>query len=178
MAELSTIARPYAEAAFEIASAKRALPAWSRMLELVETVASDARMRVALSNPTLGDDAKESLFLSICGERLDADAKSFVRVLIEADRIGLAREIREVFEKRRHDAEGVARASIESAMPLSDADLAALKAALERRYGKKVEATVSVNPALIGGARITVGDTVIDDSVAGKLAAMQNALTA
>lgn len=178
MAELSTIARPYAEAAFEIASAKRALPAWSQMLELVEAVASEARMRVALANPTLGDDAKESLFLSICGERLDADARSFVRVLIEADRIGLAREIREVFEKRRHDAEGVARASIESAMPLSDADLAALKAALERRFGRKIEASVSVNPALIGGARITVGDTVIDDSVAGKLAAMQNALTA
>ncbi|HQU48800.1 MAG TPA: F0F1 ATP synthase subunit delta [Casimicrobiaceae bacterium] len=178
MAELSTIARPYAEAAFEIASAKRALPVWSRMLELVESVASDPRMRVALANPTLGDGAKESLFLSICGDGLDADARSFVRVLIEADRIGLAREIREVFEKRRHDAEGVARASIESAMPLSEADLAALRSALERRFGRKVEATVSVNPALIGGARITVGDTVIDDSVAGKLATMQNALTA
>ena len=63
-------------------------------------------------------------------------------------------------------------------MPLSEADLAALRSALERRFGRKVEATVSVNPALIGGARITVGDTVIDDSVAGKLATMQNALTA
>ena len=148
------------------------------MLEQVDSVASDARMRTALASPTLGDAEKESLFLSVCGDALDADAKSFVRVLIESDRNGLSREIREVYEKRRHDAEGVARASIESAMPLSDADLAAMKAALERRFGRRVEATVAVNPALIGGARITVGDTVIDDSVAGKLAAMQNALTA
>lgn len=176
MAELSTIARPYAEAAFEIASSKNALPAWSRMLALVESVAGDARMRAALASPKLGDAEKESLFLSICGDGLDADAKSFVRVLIESDRIGLAREIREVYEKRKHDAEGVARATIESAMPVADADLAALKSALERRFRRKVEATVTVNPALIGGARITVGDTVIDDSVAGKLAAMQSAL--
>jgi F-type H+-transporting ATPase subunit delta len=178
MAELTTIARPYAEAAFEIASAKHALPAWSRMLSLVESVAGDARMRDALASPRLGDAEKESLFLSICGDGLDADARSFVRVLIESDRLGVAREIREVYEKRKNDAEGVARATIESAMPVSDADLAALKTALQRRFGKKVEATVSVNPALIGGARITVGDTVIDDSVAGKLTAMQNELTA
>ena len=178
MAELSTIARPYAEAAFEIASAKRALPVWSRMLELVESVASDPRMRVALANPTLGDGAKESLFLSICGDGLDADARSFVRVLIESDRIGLAREIRDIYQKRRNDAEGVARAVIESALPVADADLAGLKAALERRFGRRVEASVRVNPELIGGARITVGDTVIDDSVAGKLAAMATELTA
>ena len=178
MAELTTIARPYAEAAFEIASSTNALPAWSRMLSLVESVAGDPRMRTALASPKLGDAEKESLFLSICGDQLDADARSFVRVLIGSDRIGLAREIREVYEKRKNDAEGVARATIESAMPVSDADLAALKAALQRRFGRKVEATVSVNPALIGGARITVGDTVIDDSVAGKLTAMQNELTA
>lgn len=178
MAELSTIARPYAEAAFDLAREKNALPAWSRMLELVDAVAADARMGEALASPRLGDAEKESLFLSVCGDRLDADGRSFVRVLIEADRIGLAREIREIYEKRRNDAEGVARAVIESALPVSDADLAGLKSALERRFGRKVEATVRVNPELIGGARITVGDTVIDDSVQGRLAAMATELTA
>ena len=178
MAELSTIARPYAEAAFDLAREKNALPAWSRMLELVAAVAADARMGEALASPRLGDAEKESLFLSVCGDRLDADGRSFVRVLIEADRIGLAREIREIYEKRRNDAEGVARAVIESALPVSDADLAGLKSALERRFGRKVEATVRVNSELIGGARITVGDTVIDDSVQGRLAAMATELTA
>ena len=178
MAELSTIARPYAEAAFDLAREKSALPAWSRMLALVASVATDARMRTALASPKLGDAEKEALFLSVTGDGLDADARSFVRVLIETDRIGLAREIAEIYEKRRNDAEGVARATIESALPVSDAELADLKAALERRFGRSVEATVKVNAELIGGARITVGDTVIDDSVQGKLTAMKNQLTA
>lgn len=178
MAELSTIARPYAEAAFDLAREKSALPAWSRMLELVASVATDARMRTALASPKLGDAEKESLFLSVTGEGLDEDATSFVRVLIASDRISLAREIRELFETRRNEAEGVARATIESALPMSDAELAGLKSALERRFGRKVDATVRVNAELIGGARITVGDTVIDDSVQGKLTAMKNQLTA
>jgi len=178
MAELSTIARPYAEAAFELAREKTALPAWSRMLDLIASVATDARMRTALASPKLDDAEKESLFLSVTGENLDDDARSFVRVLIESDRIALAREIRELFEVRRNEAEGVARATIESALPMSDAEQAGLTAALERRFGRKVEATVKVNAELIGGARITVGDTVIDDSVLGKLTAMKNQLTA
>jgi F-type H+-transporting ATPase subunit delta len=178
MAELSTIARPYAEAAFEIARERNALDVWSRMLSLVSTVASDARMRAALASPKLGDPEKESLFLSIAGEGLDADARSFVRVLIEADRIALAPQVREIFEQRRHDAEGVALARIESALPMSDDEVKALSAALERRFKRRIEAKVEVVPALIGGARISVGDTVIDDSVLGKLTAMKNQLTA
>ena len=178
MAELSTIARPYAEAAFEIAREKNALAPWSRMLGLVASVATDPRMQTALASPKLGDAEKESLFLSVTGEGLDADVRSFVRVLIEADRIGLTREIVEIYEKRRNEAEGVSRATIESAMPVTDAELAQLKASLEKKLGRKVEATVKVNEALIGGARITIGDTVIDDSVLGKLTAMKNQLTA
>jgi len=178
MAELSTIARPYAEAAFEIAREKNALANWSGMLTLVASVASDARMRAALASPKLGDAEKESLFLSIAGESLDADARSFVRVLIETDRIALAPQVLEIYEQRRHDAEGVATARIESALPVSDDELKGLRSALERRFHRKIEATVEVNPSLIGGARITVGDTVIDDSVLGKLTAMKNQLTA
>ncbi len=178
MAELSTIARPYAEAAFEIAREKDALPTWSRMLALVASVASDAGMRSALASPKLGDAEKESLFLSVAGEGLDDDARSFVRVLIEADRIALAPQILAIYEQRRHDAEGVALARIESAMPVSGDELAALSAALERRFKRRIEAKVEVDPSLIGGARITVGDTVIDDSVLGKLTAMKNQLTA
>ena len=178
MAELSTIARPYAEAAFELARDRNALPQWSRMLGLVASVAADPRMQGALASPKLGDAEKESLLLSVTGEGLDADARRFVRVLIESDRIGLSREIAEIFEKRRNEAEGVARATIESAMPVSDDELAQLKASLERKLGRKVEAKVVVNERLIGGARITIGDTVIDDSVLGKLTAMKNQLTA
>lgn len=99
-------------------------------------------------------------------------------MLIEADRIAVLPEISELFEARKNAAENVALAQIESAVALTDEQLQSLKAALARHFGKTIEATVSVNPALIGGARITVGDRVIDGSVQGKLTTMANDLSA
>jgi F-type H+-transporting ATPase subunit delta len=176
MAEPTTVARPYAEAAYALAREANALPAWGEMLRVVTAVASDARMRGALDNPKLAAAEKESLFLSICGDKLDAGGRNFIRVLIDADRVGLLPEIRALFEALKDDADGVARAHIISAFPLDDAQLAALRAGLERRFGRKIEATVSVDRALIGGARIVVGDTVIDGSVQSELQAMANQL--
>lgn len=178
MAELTTIARPYAEAAFRIAQEANALPAWSRMLEFVGEVAADVRVAAALDNPKLTAADKEALLLSIGGERLDASGRRFVRVLVEADRIAVLPQIRTLFEALKDDADGVAKARIDSAFPLSDAQTAELTAALEKRFGRKIEATVNVDPALGGGARITVGDTVIDGTIEAQLAAMATQLRA
>jgi F-type H+-transporting ATPase subunit delta len=172
MAELTTIARPYAEAAFALAREQNALPAWSEMLKLAGTVVADPRIAEALDNPRLDAPAKESLILSICGDGLNAEGRSFVRVLIEGDRIAMLPHIQAQFETLKNDADGVAKAVIETAFPLSGADLADLTAALSRKYGKKVDATVVVKPELIGGARVTVGDNVIDATVAEQLRAM------
>ena len=172
MAEQITVARPYAEAAFALAREANALPMWSEMLRVAAAVAEDPQMRAALDNPKLSAGDKESLFLSICGERLDTEGRNFVRVLIGAERIELLPEIRTLFEALKDSDEGVARASIASAFPLSDDELARLKSALERRFRRKIEASVSVDPTLIGGARILVGDTLIDASVKGELEAM------
>ena len=172
MAEQITVARPYAEAAFALAREANALPVWSEMLRVAAAVAEDPQMRAALDNPKLSAGDKESLFLSICGERLDTEGRNFVRVLIGAERIELLPEIRTLFEALKDSDEGVARASIASAFPLSDDELARLKSALERRFRRKIEASVSVDPTLIGGARILVGDTLIDASVKGELEAM------
>jgi len=178
MAELTTIARPYAEAAFEIASGENALAQWSEMLRFAAAVVADPKMADALSSPQLDAPARESLFLSICGDRLNAEARNFMRVLIEAERISLLPQIRDLFERSKNAAEGVAKAVIESANPLSDDQLASLTGALAKRFGKKIEATVTLNPQLLGGARITVGDAVIDGSVQGKLAQMAQDLRA
>jgi F-type H+-transporting ATPase subunit delta len=174
--EPTTVARPYAEAAYALARDANALPAWSEMLRVATAVASDARMHAALDNPKLAAAEKESLFLSICGDKLDTGGRNFIRVLIESERIGLLPEIRTLFEMLKDEADGVARAQIISAFPLDDAQLAALRQGLERRFGKKIEATVSVDRALIGGAKIVVGDTVIDASVQSELQAMANHL--
>jgi F-type H+-transporting ATPase subunit delta len=176
MAELLTIARPYAEADFALAQEQNALPVWAEMLRLASEVGANPQMRLALDNPKLAKDAKESLFISVCGDKLNADGKNFIRVLIEAERIELLPEIRELYTTLKDEADGVARAHIASAFPLEDSQLSALKASLERRFGKKIETTVSVDPELIGGAKIVVGDMVIDASVRGELQAMANHL--
>jgi F-type H+-transporting ATPase subunit delta len=178
MAELQTVARPYAEAAFEIARDAKALPAWSDALHDAAAIVADARMQAALDNPVLTTGQKESMLLSVIGDKLPADGQKFLRVLIDTDRIALLPQISELFEARKDDAEKVAKADIETAIALDDTQLAALKAALARHFGKTIEASVRVNPRLIGGARITVGDRVIDGSVQGKLTTMANELSA
>jgi len=176
MAELITIARPYAEAAFELAREQNALPVWSEMLRFATTIVADERVTAALENPRLSTGDKEALLLSIAGDRISNDGRSFLRVLIEADRIALLPQIRELFDQLKDDTENVAKAKIETALPMSAEQTAELTAALEKRFGKKIEATVSVNPALIGGARVTVRDAVIDGSVQAKLEAMSKQL--
>ena len=178
MAESITVARPYAEAAFSLAREHNGLASWSQMLALVAGIVRDPRVAEALDNPRLDPPAKESLLLSIAGERLDEEARSFVRVLVEAERIGLMPEIAALFETLKDQAEGTAKAEIETAFELSQAQLDEIKDALARRFGKRIEATVRVNPALIGGARVTVGDTVVDASVQARLTAMSTQLRA
>ncbi len=178
MAELSTIARPYAEAAFALARDRNELPVWSEMLRFLNEVVADTRVGDALDSPKLTAGDKTSLLLSIAGDKLTREGRNFVRVLVEGDRIGVLPQIRAHFDARKDEAEGVAKATIESAQPLSDAQLASLKASLEKHFGRAIEATVAVNPELIGGARIVVGDTVIDGSVRSKLAAMERDLRA
>ena len=172
MAELITIARPYAEAAFRLARDANALPAWSQMLQLASSVVVDPRVAAALDNPKLTAGDKEALVLSVCGDGLDPMARNFIRVLVEADRVSVLPQVRELFETLKNDIDGVANARIDSAFPLTDEELAALKSSLEKHFGKKIDATVNVDPALIGGARITVGDRVIDASVEAQLQAM------
>jgi F-type H+-transporting ATPase subunit delta len=172
VAELTTIARPYAEAAFALARDQNALPVWSQMLKLASTVVADDRVAEALDNPKLDTPAKESLLLSICGDRLNAEGRNFVRLLVEADRITLMPTIAALFETLKDEADGVAKATIETAFALEGNELAELTAALERRFKRKIEAQVIVNQDLIGGARITVGDNVIDGTVQERLRAM------
>lgn len=176
MAELLTIARPYAEAAFEIARDANALGPWSEMLRFASQVVSDPRVGEALDNPRLDAGARESLLLSIAGDRLNGEVRNFIRVLVEAERVALLPQIAAMFDTLKNQAESVAIATIESAFELTPAQVDELKAALEKRFGKKIEATVSVDRALIGGAKIIVGDTVIDASVQNELQTMANEL--
>ena len=172
MAELATVARPYAEAAFKIATEQNALPVWAEMLKFAAAIMADPAMQTAIDNPKLGAAEKEALFLSVSGDKLNPVGRSFIKALVESDRITLLPQIERMFSDLKNAAEGVAQAQIVSAIELTDAQVAELKAVLEKRFRKKIETTVSIDPSLIGGARIVVGDQVVDGSIAGKLAAM------
>jgi len=176
MAELATVARPYAEAAFKLATEQNALPVWGEMLKFSAALMADPAMQSALDNPRLGAPEKESLFLSVAGDKLNPIGRSFIKTLVESDRITLLPQIETMFSSLKDAAEGVAKAEIVSAIALTDAQVSDLKTVLEKRFGKKIETTVSVDPSLIGGARIVVGDQVVDGSIAGKLKAMATQL--
>lgn len=183
MAELTTIARPYAEAVFALARDADSLAPWASLLRLASAVVADRTLAASLDNPNLTAGDKESLLLSVLAPELqrlslDHDGRNFLRVLVEGERISLLPYIADVFDVLKNEAEGVASAQITTAFPLDDTTLGEIKAALERRFGKKIDATVDVDRELIGGARIAVGDRVIDVSVQGQLAAMATQLRA
>ncbi|NMG47708.1 F0F1 ATP synthase subunit delta [Azoarcus communis] len=175
MAENVTIARPYADAAFELARGAGALGPWSDALDRLAAVAADPDMLACFSDPKLSADQINKLVLEVSGT-LSAEQQNFVRVLVESERLQVLPEIRDLFVALKNEHEGVLEAEIASAFPLDDATLASLKADLEARFKSKLDVTVSIDPELIGGVRIAIGDEVIDASVRGKLANMAAAL--
>ena len=176
MAELATIARPYAEAAFRLALENNSLERWSDMLQLIDAVVSDEAIASRIGDPNLAADALEGVILGSLGERLDGQGRNFVQALIENGRLDVVSEIKAQFAELKREHEGTLEATIVSAMPMGDEQLRPLVAALESKYQRRVNAQVEVDPELIGGARILVGDKVIDATVRGRLEAMRAAL--
>ena len=182
MAEPSTVARPYAEAAFRLAvgenSTGNALAEWSRMLRALAQVGHDERVRAAVADPKVSDAQVAGLFISVLGGQLSGEAENFVRVLAENRRIELLAEIRAQFEALKNTREGVVEAEVHTAFELSEAQFADLVQRLERSTGRKVRAEVRIDKELIGGVKLVLGDKVIDGSARAQLAALETALKA
>jgi len=178
MAEPSTIARPYAEAAFRLADAQGKLADWSATLANLSAVAADERVRMAIGDPNLPAARVAGMILAILAGKLTAEAENFVRVLAENGRLDVLAEIRSQYEVLKNDREGVVEAEVYSAFELDPAQIADLVSRLEKKTGRKVRARVSVDKALIGGVKIVIGDKVIDGSARAQLGALENALKA
>lgn len=172
MAEAVTIARPYAVAVFRLAKEKNALVRWSEMLAFITAVANDAQMQVLNDDPRVPAEQVERVFLAVGGNRLDAQAANLIKLLVEYRRLGLLPEIARLFEEFKAADEGVVEAEITAAAQPDDAQIKALVSQLEARFKQKVVAHVNVDPEIIGGVKIVVGDTVIDASVRGRLQEM------
>jgi F-type H+-transporting ATPase subunit delta len=177
MAEIATVARPYAEALFKAALERNALGAVAEGLAVVAAAAADPQMHSALTNPKVSAQQKKDLFGAVAGERMDGELKNLVAVLVDNHREVLIGSLAEQFEELKREHEKVVRARITSAQPLDDTQRAEIIAALEKRYGKKVEAELDVDPQLLGGARVQVGDQVTNASVRDALSQMAAALT-
>ena len=178
MAEPSTVARPYAEAAFRLADQAGALAKWSEMLAALAQVAENERVRTAIADPNLSDARVAGVFISILSGKLSGEAENFVRVLARNDRLSLLPEIREQFEVLKNEREGVIEAEVQSAFELDEAQLKDLVQRLEKKTGRTVRPHVSVDRELIGGVKIVLGDKVIDGSARAQLAALETALKA
>ena len=178
MAEPSTIARPYAEAAFRLADAQGKLAEWSAALANLAAVAADPRVRAAIGNPELSSAKVAGLFISVLAGKLTGEGENFVRVLAENGRLDVLSEIRTQYEALKNDREGTVEAEVWSAFEMDAAQVADLVARLEKSTGRKVKARVSVDKALIGGVKIVIGDKVIDGSARAQLAALETALKA
>ena len=169
MAEISTIARPYAVAAYKLGKEQNALTKWSEMLGFASQVANDAQMQAYINDPKIVASDLQATFLKVCGDKLNLNAQNLIKVLVEYGRMSILPAITTAFEELKAQDEGVLEASIIAAAKPSDAEVKDLLKRLEAKFGKKVEAKVSVDAELIGGMKIIVGDTVIDASVKGQL---------
>jgi F-type H+-transporting ATPase subunit delta len=178
MAEISTIARPYAVAAYKLGKEQKALAKWSEMLGFATQVANDTKMQAYINDPKVLASDLQTTFLTVCGNKLNENAQNLIKVLIEYGRLPVLPAITAAFEELKAQDEGVLEAQIIAATKLSAAETKDLVKRLEQKFGKKVEATVSVDAEIIGGIKIIVGDTVIDASVKNQLQNLAYTLTA
>jgi len=174
MQENLTIARPYAQAAYEQALTEGQLVAWSEALAFLAGVLSDPDMRRLVHDPRVGRQRLLDLLFELGGARFSASVRNFVKVLSAAQRLGVAGEIAQVFERHRADAENVANAEIVTAYPLAAAEESRIADAIRKRLGKEVRVRQRVDQTLIGGAVVRVGDTVFDVSLKGGLSQLAN----
>lgn len=177
MSELTTAARPYARAAFDVAKANSEQQKWTEMLTFMAAVAHDPTMRAVLDSPRLSQQQAADLFISVCEEQINARGKNFIKLLAENDRLTLLPEIAALYQHYRADAEGTVDAEVISASDINESQLNNIAASLTQRLGKKVRLTSRIDETLIGGAIVRAGDLVIDGSVRGRLNKLSTALT-
>jgi F-type H+-transporting ATPase subunit delta len=176
MSELSTLARPYAEAVFRMAQGEKDLAGWSARVQSLAMIVSDVQVARLIVDPAVPADRVAGLIIEVAGADLGERGANFVKVLAENDRLSLLPEIRTQFETLKATADGVLEAMITSAQELTQAQIDDLVAGLKAKFSRAVNVQVALDPELIGGAVIAIGDQVIDGSVKGRLQRMTFAL--
>jgi F-type H+-transporting ATPase subunit delta len=175
MSQPLTLARPYARAAFELASSGHALGDWAKKLAFAAQAAADPQVRSLFGNPRIGAAELASLFLPD-GEAADSPFAGFVKLLAENQRLEALPEIAALFEQQKREAEKILQVRVRTAAPIDASETTKLTDALKRRFGRDIELEQTVDPSVLGGAVIDAGDVVIDGSVRGRLHQLEAAL--
>lgn len=175
MSSALTLARPYARAAFELARSGNALGDWAGKLAFAAQVAADPRVTALFGDPRVAQKDLAAL-VTPEGEPADSAFAGFVRVLAENRRLPVLPEIGALFEELKHEAERVLKVNLRSATPIDATEAAKLKDALKRRFGRDIEIEQSIDEGMLGGVVIDAGEVVIDGSVRGRLARLEQAL--
>jgi len=176
MAEAITVARPYAEAVYKLAVANQNLSEWSKMLQLAAVIAENDDVKQLVGNPVVSAKQFGEIILEIGRNKFNSEARNLVMLLADNKRILVLPQISQLFEQLKAQYEGVLEAKIVSAFAMESRQLKKLIDDLERKFKRKIEAQVSIDPELIGGVKVEIGDEILDASVRGKLEAMAVAL--
>ncbi len=169
MSEYQTIARPYAQAVFDLAKAGENYENWSRALAWMSAIADDDQIQELSQNPKVDDASVVQIFQDIAGDKLFDEAGNFLRLVVANGRLFALPYIAAQFEDKRAEAEGTIEAELISARAVTDEQQEALAQSLSRKLGRKVSLQVVEDPNLIGGAVLRAGDMVIDASVKSRL---------
>lgn len=178
MAEKTTIARPYAKAAFQEAQADKDLPLWSEPLRAAATAVRDPRVHELLGSPSISGEDLAQFVMGVTGATLDEHQQNFFRMLGENNRLGYLPEISALFDEYKDEAEKVIDVTVTSAAPIDSSQQQALGLALERKLKRAVRLHFATDSTLIGGAILRAGDTVIDGSLLSRLKRIAFELTA
>ena len=176
MAELTTLARPYAKAVFAEAKEKQTLDAWSANLALLAACVADAKVARFLKHPALTAQQQADTVIDVCGDQLTSAAKNLVVILAENKRLVLLTEISELYEEMKAQLENTVDVVVTSAQPLTSEQSDKLTEALKAKLQRDVRMTSEVDESLIGGAIIRAGDLVIDGSLTGRLSKLAEAM--
>ncbi|ASK71133.1 MULTISPECIES: F0F1 ATP synthase subunit delta [Shewanella] len=175
MAELTTIARPYAKAAFDIAVEHNAVDTWAEMLTFAALVSENETMQPLLTG-SLASTKLAALFISVCGEQINEQGQNLIKVMAENGRLKVLPAVSELFAQYRNEWAKEVEADVVSAAELSSEQQQQISNSLEKRLARKVKLNCSTDAALIAGVIIKAGDLVIDGSVRGKLSRLSEKL--